>query len=220
MWRISMMKRTAIIVLLSLGLATAAPSGSYAQSVADVTQQLVLDYQKLAALKNILSQMYSGYKVLNKGYDAVKEVAQGNFNLHEAFLDGLYLVSPNVRKYPRVAGIIHDQAQLISEYQSSSGAFHRDPHFSPDELRYIMTIYNNLVRQALQNLDDLSMIMTDSKLRMSDAERLTAIDRIYMASHDQLNYLRRLNDQVQKISRQRVQQMTDRQNIRSIYSLN
>jgi hypothetical protein len=215
-----MMKKLVVTTLLFLGLAASAPLSSRAQSVADVIQQLVLDYQKLASLKNILGQMYTGYSVLSKGYGAVKDVAQGNFNLHEAFLDGLYLVSPTVRKYPRVTDIINDQAALISEYKSASGTFNRDQHFSPDELAYMMNIYNNLVSQSLKNLDDLSMIVTDSKLRMSDAERLAAIDRIYLESHNQLSYLRKFNDQAAKISWQRAQGRADKHGVKSMYGLN
>jgi len=74
------MKKIAITLLVSLGLAAATPISSRAQSVADVIRQLVLDYQKLASLKNIVSQMYTGYTVLSKGYGAVKDVAQGNFS--------------------------------------------------------------------------------------------------------------------------------------------
>src|ERR1700744_2274074 len=88
-----------------------------AQSIAQDLEQLSLDYQKLAGLKSILSQMYTGYEALSKGYNAVKEVSQGNFNLHEAFLDGLFIVSPTVRAYPRVADIINDQTSLMGEYQ-------------------------------------------------------------------------------------------------------
>jgi hypothetical protein len=213
------MKKLIITTLLCFGLAAGVPLSGHAQSVSDVIQQLVLDYQKLASLKNILGQMYTGYSVLTKGYGAVKDVAQGNFSLHEAFLDGLYLVRPAVRKYPRVADIIKDQAALISEYKSVSGAFKRDQHFSPDELSYMMVIYNNLVSQSLKNLDDLSLIVTDSKLRMSDAERLAAIDQIYLASHNQLSYLRKFNDQAAKITWQRAQVTADKQGVKSIYGL-
>ncbi|WP_439696990.1 TerB family tellurite resistance protein [Mucilaginibacter sp. AW1-7] len=213
------MKKMIITALLCLAMAAGAPLSSRAQSVSDVIQQLVLDYQKLASLKNILGQMYTGYSVLSKGYGAVKDVAQGNFSLHEAFLDGLYLVSPTVRRYPRVTDIMNDQAALISEYKSASGSFIRDQHFSPDELAYMMIIYNNLVSQSLKNLDDLSMIVTDSKLRMSDGERLAAIDRIYLESRNQLSYLRKFNDQAARITWQRAQGTADKQGVKSMYGL-
>ena len=213
------MKKSVLTILLYLSVAAGLPLTCRAQSVSDLIQQLVLDYQKLASLKNILGQMYTGYSVLTKGYGAVKDVAQGNFNLHEAFLDGLYLVSPTVRKYARVTDIIKEQAALFSEYKNASHSFNRDQQFSPDELAYMMNVYNNLVSQSLKNLDDLSMIVTDSKLRMNDAERLMAIDQIYLESHNQLIYLRKFTDQAAKISWQRNQAAADNQRVKSIYGL-
>ena len=42
---------------------------------------------------------------------------QGNFNLHKAFLDGLMMVSPAVKKYKRVADIITLQGMTCKGIQ-------------------------------------------------------------------------------------------------------
>jgi regulator of sigma D len=191
-----------------------------AQSVAQCLEQLSLDYQKLAGLKSILQQMYQGYQVLNKGYNAVKKVSQGNFNLHEAFLDGLMSVSPAVRRYPRVTDIIKDQASLIGEYKAAYAVFRHDPHFKPAELGYMMEVYNHLVSISLKNLGDLAMAVTDRKLRMSDAERLTAIDQIFTNSHERLVFLRKFNDQAYKTALQRSRTTNDRQTLSTLYGIN
>jgi len=213
------MKKQIKMIIAALLFSLAAPLAGRAQSVADYIQELALDYQKLAGLKSILSHMYTGYQVLNKGYTAVKDVSQGNFTLHEAFLDGLFLVSPAVRKYPRVADIINDQVMLIGEYKSAAGRFRQGGRFSPDELGYMTDIYNNLVSASLKNLDDLAMVMTDSKLRMSDAERLSAIDRIYLDSRSQLSYLRKFNSDAERIALQRGRAAGEKQSINSLYGL-
>jgi hypothetical protein len=212
------MKKATLIVLI-LTLSTLYSSTGKAQSIAQLTEQLALDYQKLAGLKSILSQMYTGYEVLSKGYHAVKDVSQGNFSLHEAFLDGLLMVSPTVRKYPRVTDILNDQAALISEYHSAYSSFKQDKHFDPDEIGYMLTVYNNLVSASLKNLDDLSMVVSDSKLRMSDAERLAAIDRIYTGGHSQLAFLRSFNDQNYRVALQRAREANDQQTIKSLYGI-
>lgn len=214
-----MKKMITIMVALAVTVCLI-PAKSQAQSVADCIEQLVLDYQKLAGLKSILQQMYKGYEVLNKGYNSVRDVSQGNFSLHQAFLDGLMLVSPTVRKYPRVADIISDQATLLSEYHDAYHTLRQDPHFNSDELGYMMDVYNHLLSVSLKNTDDLTMVMTDNKMRMSDAERLTAIDRIYTASRSQLSFLRKFNDETYKIALQRSRDSNDRQTLKSLYGIN
>lgn len=214
------MKKQLITSALAIALACTAPLSSRAQSVTDCIEQLVLDYQKLAGLKSILSQMYSGYDVLSKGYGAVKNVSQGNFSLHQAFLDGLLMVSPAVRKYPRVADIISDQAMLFSEYKNAAKNLNRSGRFSPDELRYLSAVYEQLADASLKNLDKLGMVMSDSQLRMSDAERLAAIDRIYLDSRNQLSYLRKFNDQAMQTVRLRVKAAADKQTVNGLYGIN
>lgn len=213
------MKKAIIIPALILTAGILQPTTSRAQSIAQLTQQLALDYQKLAGLKSILSQMYTGYEVLSKGYHAVKDVSQGNFSLHEAFLDGLLIVSPAVRQYPGVTDIINDQAALISEYHSAYSSFRQDKHFAPDEISYMLTVYHNLVSASLKNLDDLSTVMSDSKLRMSDAERLAAIDRIYTGGHGQLAFLRSFNDRNYRVAVERARQANDWQTIKNLYGI-
>jgi len=213
------MKNQLKILGVILAISFNIPIQSKAQSIAQDLQQLSLDYQKLAGLKSILKQMYTGYEVLSKGYSAVKEVSQGNFSLHEAFIDGLFIVSPTVRAYPRIADIINDQTMLVNEYQSAWTSFRQDKHFNPDEIGYMMNVYNNLISASLKNLSDLSMIVTDSQLRMSDAERLAAIDRIFTGGHGQLSFLRSFNDRNYRIAVQRAREANDQQTIKNLYGI-
>ena len=80
-----------------------------AKAQSQEAQQLLLNVEKLSQLKNILSDMKKGYQVISGGYNAIKDISQGNFSLHGIFLDGLMLVSPEVKKYRRVADIISYQ---------------------------------------------------------------------------------------------------------------
>jgi len=212
------MKKIRILILLAI-LFAALPYSGRAQTIADDLQQLALDIQKLSGLKSILKQMYQGYEVVSKGYNAVKDVSKGNYNLHEAFLDGLMIVSPAVRNYPRVQDIINDQAELVSEYRSASNTFKQDKQVTPDEIGYMMDVYNNLISQSLTHINELTLVMGDNQLRMSDEERLRSIDRIYAAGHDELTYLRQFNDHAKSIALQRAQNANDQQTIKKLYGI-
>ncbi len=213
------MKKIIIMLALLLGSAAIMPQQVKAQSIADLLEQLALDYQKLAGLKNILSQMYRGYEMLTKGYNAVRDVAKGNFDIHQVYLDSLLLVSPAVREYPRTRDVISNQHALVAEYHSAYERFRKDKNFSPEEIAYISKVYNKLVDASQQNLDELSLVVTDSKLRMSDAERLAAIDRIYTGSTVQLTFLRRFNDRNLRTTVQRAGDNGDRENIKTLYGI-
>ncbi len=180
-------------------------------------ERLVLDIEKLLQLKNILSDLYKGYEILTTGYDAIKSISEGNFSLHKAFLDGLLAVSPAVQKYERVIDIINDQASIVSEYKTAYNIFKQDKHFTPDEIIYLSNVYNNLISRSEKNLTNLLNVMTANTLRMSDAERLHAIDGIYSDEHEQLSFLRAFNSKTASLSAELSKQETDLNSVRGFY---
>jgi len=213
------MKKLKIILPLAVVLSVMRPLASQAQSVAQCLEQLALDYQKLSNLKQILGQLYTSHNILAKGYQAVKGASESNFDLHKTFLDGLLLVSPAVRQYPRVGDIIRDQSLLLGEYHVAWNTFRTGGHFSPDELVYILSVYSSLISASLKTLSDLTMVLSDGALRMSDAERLAAIDRIYAGSRSRLDFLDSFNDQNYRLARQRSLEERDRQTLKTLYGL-
>lgn len=172
-------------------------------------QQLLLNVEKLAQLKKILSNMKQGYEIMSNGYSAIKDISKGNFNLHEAFLDGLLHVSPTVRKYKKIGEIIIFQSQLVKEYKSAFKSFETSNLFNTNEIKYMSNVYSNLFNKSLQNLDELTMVITAGKLRMSDDERLNAIDRIYIDMGDKLVFLRTFNKENNVLAIQRGREMVD-----------
>jgi hypothetical protein len=183
-------------------------------------QQLLLNVEKLSQLKNILSDMRKGYEVVSKGYNVVKNIAQGNFSLHEVFLDGLWLVSPEVRKYYKIAEIIRYQSAILSEYRSAFKRFTASGNFSASELDYLSKVYKKLFDQSLDNLDQLAMVITANKTRMSDEERLVAIDRIFTGTEDMLMFLRSFNQSTSLLGLQREREKSDVEGLGDYFKIN
>jgi len=180
-------------------------------------EQLALDIEKLAQMKSILNEMYDGYKILTQGYDAVRNLAKGNFDLHSVFLNSLLTVNPSVKKYVRVADIISSQGALVSEYKTAFAAFNHAGVFSASELNYLSGVYTNLVDKSLDNLDELVMVLTDSELRMSDAERIAAIDGIYGDIQRKLSFLRQFNGRTGVLAEQRHHILQEINTLKSLY---
>ena len=207
------MKRFYTIAIGLLGLCW---SGS-AHGQAQEAEQLVLDIQKLSQFKQILSDMKEGYQILTQGYNAVRDISQGNFNLHQAFLDALLAVSPTVKNYVKVAQIVQNQIKLVSEYKSAYSQFQSSGQFNPDELVYITSVYNNLITASLNSITDLTTILTAGSLRMSDAERLAAIDRLDEDMTGKLTFLRSFNNRTAVLALQRAKEQENLNQIQKMY---
>ena len=202
-----------LVIVFGFGFSTAAFGQTQEAS------QLLLNYEKLKQLEEILDNMYKGYKILSQGYDRIKGIAEGNYKLHQVFLDALLAVNPAVRDYKRIPMIIEYQALLMKEYKRAYKRFRDDANFTASELRYLESVYTYLVKQSVRNLDELAMIVTASKLRMTDEERLKAIDRIFLEMESKLSFLRYFNNSTQMLAMQRGRQKSDVTAIQSLYEL-
>ena len=179
----------------------------YSQS--DEAKQLLLDVEKLMQFKKILQDMYDGYKIIHNGYTTIRDISLGNFKIHKNFLDALMDVSPSVRNYKRIPDIINYQLQIVRLYRAAFNQFKEDLNFTPKEIQYIGKVYTNLFNETMKYLDELAMVITAGKLRMSDDERLKAIDKIYAGVEDQFSFLRDFNTSTSYLSMQRQNDKTN-----------
>lgn len=185
----------------------------------DEAQQLLLNWEKLMQFKKILQNMYDGYKILHKGYTAVKDLSEGNFTLHKGFLDALLEVSPAVRKYKRIGDILSYQIRIVKDYKAAFAQFKEDKQFTQQEIEYLGKVYGNLLGQSLKSLEELYMVITAGELRMNDDERLQAIDRIYEAIFEQFSFLKEFNGNTALLSLQRKTEETEVKMSRIIYGM-
>jgi hypothetical protein len=208
------MKKVILVVLFLLsGISVKLSAQAYE------IEQLLLNVEKLSQLKQILADLKKGYEIVSTGYTTVKNISEGNFSLHKTFLDGLMEVSPVVRNYKRVGDIINYQLLLVKEYKSAYQRFRQDKNLSPEEVRYLGLVYANLFNQSLKNLDALAMILTAGDLRMSDDERLKAVDDIFASMRDKLLFLRHFNNATTMLALQKAREQKDIKTAQKIYGL-
>lgn len=202
--------RFAICIILCINALTK----SFAQS--QEAQQLLLNVEKLSQLRNILTDMKKGYMVISSGYNTIKDISKGNFSIHEVFLDGLLKVSPEVKKYRKVVEIISLQKGIVSDAKTAFSKFNSTDFFSVREIDLLAKVYAGVLQRSLEGLDELSMILTSSTLRMSDDERLQAIDRIFEETSDKADFLRDFNNKNLLLLNQRklaVKEITTERNL-------
>lgn len=188
-----------------------------ASAQADEIAQLLLNVTKLTQLKQILTDLEKGYTTLSSGYTQISTIASGNFTIHEAFLDGLLQVNPTVKNYYKVAEIIRFQIKQVNDYKSAFSRLKSSRQFTSNEISYLSSVYSNLFKQSLQLLDELTLVLTTNKLRMSDEERLATIDQIHTDMQDKLIFLTAFNQETQVLAISRFKTNQELNRIRNLY---
>ena len=190
-----------------------------AQSIADLAEELALDAQKLSSMKATLQEMYQGYTELKNGYTRIRDVVKDNFNLHEAFLDALWVLSPAVRSDPRLQEIVNTEYRLVQAYQAATGRLSGQSVWTTQELGFITGTFSTLLQRSLQVVEELTMITTDNELRMNDAQRLQALGRIETEIKGELGFMERFDQELAIEAARRGQETNDINTLKSLYGL-
>lgn len=177
-------------------------------------QQLILNIEKLSQFRKILQDMKAGYEILVKGYQAVQDISEGNFMLHKHFLDGLLEVSPAVRKYYKVGEIVEGQLRLVKETKQALQAIKGTELISEAETAYWGRIVGKLIQESWQSADQLTLVVTAGKLRMSDEERLAAIDAIHEDMKKRKTFLRAFQAETAALLMQRTRALDEAERLR------
>jgi hypothetical protein len=141
-------------------------------------------------------------------------------DLYKGYYDELNKVRGLIADYDEVKNVISKQKQLVSEYRQASSLFNRDAHFSAAELQYMGNIYNGILQESLQNLDQLLIVVSNLSTQMDDAERLQKISQAAKSMQTNLDHLRQFTRQNASLSLERAKDVQDRQSVKRLYGIN
>jgi hypothetical protein len=140
-------------------------------------------------------------------------------DIYSEYFNELWEVKNAISTFQQITGIIAQQKQLISEYQSAYARIKQDSHFTPAELTYIYNVYSGIISQSVKSIDEIIDILTSFTLQMSDASRMRIITQASKNIQKQTNDLRAFNSQTEQISLQRSTSLQDLDNVKSLYGL-
>jgi DNA repair ATPase RecN len=186
----------------------------------DEIQQLLLNVQKLDQLKDLLQDMKEKYEILNQGYRQVKDLTEGNFRLHEVFLNRLVQVNPKVKSYHRVAEIIQLQIRMVQAISSSKQQFRMYEVLDKSELDQILRVYGSFSSSSLKNLEELTLLLSDGQLEMDDWERLQGIDRVYESMRNLASGLGKYHVSLQNLTAIRKMNALDAKTLKNVLGQN
>ncbi len=180
-------------------------------------EQLKVNLEKLAQMRAMLQHMQNGYATVSNGYQQLTGLAKGNFDLHKNYLDQLLQVAPQVRQYPAVQTILGKQSAVVTESATAYAIYLKSALFSANELLDTKNQFADFKLRMGKKLAQLELVLTPGSLRMSDQERMGAIDRIDKDVGEVLGSLRTLVKEQAAVMAARGQQKKDNAAMRAWY---
>nr|WP_197718671.1 conjugal transfer protein TraI [Pedobacter schmidteae] len=224
--------RTYMVVLpfSAMTLLVALPTGATAQIAfievikAGVKKVIKAVDLKVQRLQNQTIWLQNAQKVIENQLSKFKltEIADWTERqrvLYADYYQKLWEVKSLIATYQRIKDLAQTQAAIVKEYQWAIGLFHKDKHFSVDELLHMEEVYRGILEASVKNLDQVFMVINSFKTQMSDAARMELIDAAAKAMDQNYSDLRAFNNQNITLSIQRSGSDLEIKNLKRLYEI-
>jgi hypothetical protein len=171
--------------------------------------------QQIAALDVYTGYLKKGYEIASSGLHTIRDLSNGEFSLHNAFITGLKKVSPVVRNNVRVAEIIEMQIAIGKAF----GNVRSNVHLSLSNQLYVQEVRDNLWEECLKDLEELLLVITSGKLEMDDAQRLKRLDKIYLSMREKSSFTQHFTTEVEQLILQKQLEKSDTEQLRINYEV-
>jgi hypothetical protein len=165
--------------------------------------------EQIAALQVYIGYAQQGYSIANKGLTTVRNIKNGDFNLHRDFISSFKKVNPKIKGYAKVADIIALQLRIILSIKECLKGVKEARQFSIAEIDHCSTVFQNVLNASLENIDQLFEIISDGELQMKDDERLKRIDALYTDMQDKYAFSSSFSEEMAVLTVQRMHQRAD-----------
>jgi len=178
------------------------------------TQQKYL-LEQIAALQVYIGYAKKGYELVGSGIETIRDISNGEFGLHNAFVTGLKKVSPAIRDDVRVAEIVSMQVEIVAGFSRLKGL----SGLRPDQLLYLASVSANLMLECYGDLEELLLVITSGKVDMKDDERLMRLNGIYERMMDRSAFSRYFSGQFSRLILQQSIESESIEKLRRYYGI-
>lgn len=211
------MKKFITAILLLLGFY------SHAQGIGDWFNQkktkIKLLKQQIVALQVYIGYAEKGYKIATTGLHAIRDIKNGEFNLHQGYFGSLKKVNPKIKNAAEVAEIIGLQISIVNHFKQAIKTYKASGYYNGDEIAYVGNVYTAITADCLQDIDALMNLITDNKLQMTDDERIAGINELYADMQDKHSFTQSFTNDGLLLIQQRQQEANNNGVIKHLYNL-
>jgi hypothetical protein len=175
--------------------------------------------EQIVALRFYGKQLKEGYDIVQQGLYTIHNIKQDDFDLHEEFFSSLNRVNPNVRHYAKVPGIILMQANIIKQCKKTIQAARDSEQLNKDELKYLDQVFRSVLDQCITLVDELTKVITNDQLQLSDDERIGRINALYSEMQEHYLFAQNFQKEVTVLATQRIHEQYDVGRMRSLHGL-
>jgi len=204
-----------IMTVAASALATTVRAQTFAEWFQQKKTQKKYLLQQIAALQVYASYYKAGNNIARNGLGSITGYLKSENSLHTTYYNNLKNVSPVVKNNKQVNDILQWQKDILNRMNTLP----KTANLNDGERKYILQVRTALFKDCDQQITELQNVVTDSKLKMSDEERLKNIGVIHTSMQNNYRFASSFSDQVKVYAIQRVQEKSNVFTQKKIYGI-
>jgi hypothetical protein len=175
--------------------------------------------EQVAALQAYVQIAEKGYALAGNGLHTIRDIKNGEFNLHSTYFSSLAMVNSKVANMAEVGEIIGLQSTMIRQFSNKLSGYRQNAGLQPAEIAYITQVYTTLVSTEQAEITALANLLTDGALVMTDGQRIKAIQSIDADTKQQYRFMEGFTNQADLLAMKRQQEAGNIGSIKGMYGL-
>ncbi|WP_440135588.1 hypothetical protein [Chitinophaga sancti] len=131
---------------------------------------------QIAAFHTYAEYLKKGYSIAKTGLNTIRDIKNGEFDLHLNYFNSLKQVSPAVRQYAPLIAATDNIAFTIKLCAEAKQRIRGNERFHPTQQEFYVRCIDTLLGKMASTLDDLIAVTTSGRLQMTDDERIQRIN--------------------------------------------
>lgn len=145
--------------------------------------------------------------------------SQRQRDLYQQYYDELRKVKNILSYHRRIKDVVQLQQAILVEYQRAWRSLSEEVLFTAPEKLYMQGVYQGMLRDCMENLDLLSLVLRSFATQMSDAERLAIIRRAHEGMQQNYMDMKAFNTQNQSLRLDRKKTQQDILRTKKLYGI-
>lgn len=204
-----------VMTVAASALATTVRAQTFAEWFQQKSTQKKYLLQQISALQVYAAYYKAGNNIAHNGLGSITGSLKSENGLHTTYYSNLNNVSPVVKNNKQVSDILQWQKDILARMNTLD----KTANLNDGERKYIIQVKAALFKDCDQQITELQNVVTDSKLKMSDEERLKHIGAIHSSMQNNYRFASAFADQVRLYAVQRSQENNNVISEKKIYGI-
>lgn len=179
--------------------------------------QFALLIKRIALLQVYLEYLQKGYSIARNGWQTVRNITKGEFDLHAQYFQSLEKVNPAIKRFGNGLSLLQTEIRMVRAVESLGKYARNCEQFSEAEIQYIKTVLDGLLGQVEKDVELFTLVISDGKVKMGDSDRVGWMERLEKELTRRNDFLQQVFATVHGLARSREAEGVETRTMRRFY---